>query len=161
MTSALSKTPLVLAIASAFTFVAGCAQAADHEISIGSDEVPASIGSDTTWGAEWANKILGEDEDTVKVKPGDDNKNNVVIGKDGSLSIKLSIKSGEEQKLVFSGAGLKVEGGALTIGSDVTIKESGSLNFSGSGDFAITKNGKLTLSGGKHGFAIDNSADTF
>ena len=160
MTSALSKTPLVLAIASAFTFVAGCAQAADHEISIGSDEVPASIGSDTTWGAEWANKILGEDEDTVKVKPGDDNKNNVVIGKDGSLSIKLSIKSGEEQKLVFSGAGLKVEGGALTIGSDVTIKESGSLNFSGSGDFAITKNGKLTLSGGKHGFAIDNSADT-
>ena len=160
MTSALSKTPLVLAIASAFTFVAGCAQAADHEISIGSDEVPASIGSDTTWGAEWANKILGEDEDTVKVTPGDDNKNNVVIGKDGSLSIKLSNKSGEEQKLVFSGAGLKVEGGALTIGSDVTIEKSGSLNFSGSGDFAITKNGKLTLSGGKHGFAIDNSADT-
>ncbi len=158
MTSALSKTPLVLAIASAFTLAAGCAQAADRVI--GSDEVPASIGSDTTWDVEWANEILGEDEDTVKVTPGDDNKNNVVIGKDGSLSIKLSNKSGEEQKLVFSGAGLQVEGGALTIGSDVTIQDNGSLNFSGSGDFAITKNGKLTLSGGEHGFAIDNSADT-
>ena len=156
MTS-LRRTPLVLAVASAFSFAALSAQAAD--VLIGSEHVPSTVEAEATWDAEWADKILGDAENkVVTVKPGEKGSPaNVSIKEKGDLTIDIS--GTDAPKLVFSGAGLSLEGGKLTLGSDLTIQDKGALSFKGASALEIEKNTMLTLSDGTHDFALGTSAD--
>ena len=156
MTS-LRRTPLVLAVASAFSFAALSAQAAD--VLIGSELVPSTVEAEATWDADWAGKILGDAEDkVVTVKPGEEGSPaNVSIKEKGDLTIDIS--GTDAPDLVFSGAGLSLVGGKLTLGSDLTIQDNGALSFKGASALEIEKNTTLTLSDGTHDFALGTSAD--
>ena len=167
-----AKKTVVLAALGALSLMAASARAADETetepttpvniaVEIDGDDatsIGSTIGDAVTWGDEWLEGVLGENEsfDGLKVQSKDGSKATITVKGEGSLTIDLPTENatGEEGAKVveFNTVDLNVtDGGAFNNSSHVTF-QSGSLTvedgtFSNSSHVTF-RNGSLTVTDG-------------